>query len=83
MAEVEAEADKAAAEERAAGETAARLARLQAAGLEVRPAGQAQADMGERACQWTARRQSMLLLAQLHHALLHPLALGHAVACAC
>ena len=35
MAEVEAEADKAATEERAAAETAARLARLQAAGLEV------------------------------------------------
>ena len=50
MAEVEAEADKAAAEERAAAETAARLARLQAAGLEVWPAGRAQAGMAERAC---------------------------------
>ena len=35
MAEVEAEADKAAAEERSAAESAARLACLQAAGLEV------------------------------------------------
>ena len=51
MAEVEAEADKAATEERAAAETAARLARLQAAGLEVWPAGQAQVDVGKRACQ--------------------------------
>lgn len=37
MAEVEAEAEKAAAEERSAAETAARLHRLQAAGLEARP----------------------------------------------
>lgn len=62
MAEVEAEADKAVTEERAAAETAARLARLQAAGLEVRPAGQHRLTWAP-ACQRTARRQSSLLLA--------------------